>query len=185
VVQFTWRGVDDVLNPRQGGVLALQLAGGAKAVASDQDFLRTYAQYQHWFALSPVDQLILRGEAGVVYAPSRDGIPEEFLFRAGGTRSVRGYKYESLGPREGDAVVGGRYLMTGTAEYVRWLSPQWGAARFVDAGDAADARGDLSANLGYGVGARWRTPAGPLAMDIAYADRDRKVRLSFSVSVAF
>jgi translocation and assembly module TamA len=185
MAQFTWRGVDDVLNPARGGVLALQLAGGAKAAASDQDFLRTYAQYQHWFALSPVDQLILRGEAGVVFAPSRDGIPEEFLFRAGGTRSVRGYKYESLGPREGDAVVGGRYLMTGTAEYVRWLSPQWGAALFVDAGDAADARGDLSANLGYGVGARWRTPAGPLAMDIAYADRDRKVRLSFSVSVAF
>ena len=52
-------------------------------------------------------------------------------------------------------------------------------------GDAADARGELSANWGYGVGARWRTPAGPLAIDVAYADRDHKVRLVFSVAVAF
>lgn len=183
--QVTWRAVDNVLDPKRGGVLTLRVAGGAKSVLSDQDFLQAYAQYQHWFALSPVDQLILRAEAGHTIAASRTGIPEDFLFRAGGTRSVRGYAYQGLGPREGDAVVGGRYLVTGTAEYVRWFSPAWGGALFVDVGDAADERGDLDANRGYGIGARWRTPAGPLAIDLAYADRDRKVRLSFSVSVAF
>jgi translocation and assembly module TamA len=132
-----------------------------------------------------VDQLILRAEAGRTFAASRDGIPEDYLFRAGGSRSVRGYEYESLGPREGDAVVGGRYLLTGSAEYVRWFSPQWGGALFFDMGDAADAHSELRANKGYGVGVRWRTPAGPLAMDVAYADRDRTARLVFSVSVAF
>ena len=185
IAELTWRRVDDVLNPRRGGVLTLKLAGGAKAVLSDQDFLMTYAQYQHWFPLSPVDQLILRAEGGYTIAASREGIPEDFLFRAGGSRSVRGYKYESLGAKEGDAVVGGRYLATGTMEYVRWFSPSWGGAIFADVGDAADARGELSANWGYGVGARWRTPAGPLAIDVAYADRDHKVRLVFSVAVAF
>jgi translocation and assembly module TamA len=183
--QLVWRRVDNVLDPRRGGVLTLQLAGGAKAALSDQDFIRAYAQYQHWFALSPVDQLILRGEAGYTIAPSREGIPEDFLFRAGGTRSVRGYAWQSLGARLGEAVVGGRYLATGTAEYVRWLTPSWGAAVFLDVGDAADAREELGANRGYGVGARWRTPAGPLAIDLAYGEGDRKVRLSFSVSVAF
>lgn len=185
IAELTWRRVDDVLNPKRGGVLTLKLAGGAKAVLSDQDFLMTYAQYQHWFALSPVDQLILRAEGGYTIAASREGIPEDFLFRAGGSRSVRGYKYESLGAKEGEAVVGGRYLATGTAEYVRWFSSSWGGALFADVGDAADARGDLRANWGYGVGARWRTPAGPLAIDVAYADRDHKVRLVFSVAVAF
>jgi translocation and assembly module TamA len=185
VGQVTWRGVDDVLNPTRGGVLTLQLAGGAKSAFSDQDFLKTYVQYQHWFALSPVDQLLLRGEAGVTFAASRTGIPEDFLFLAGGSRSVRGYEYESLGAREGDAVVGGRYLATASVEYVHWFSPSWGGALFLDVGDAADARDALVANKGYGAGVRWRTPAGPLAIDLAYADRDRKVRLSFSVSVAF
>lgn len=185
VAEFTWRRVDDVLNPTRGGVLSVKLAAGAKAVLSDQDFLRTYAQYQHWFALSPADQLILRAEAGRTFAPSREGIPEDFLFRAGGSRSVRGYAYESLGVKEGDAIVGGRFLATASAEYVRWFSPAWGGALFLDAGDAADTRGDLHLNTGYGVGVRWRTPAGPLAIDLAYADRDRKARLVFSVAVAF
>jgi translocation and assembly module TamA len=160
-------------------------AGPTKAFLSDQDFIKTYVQYQHWFAISPNDQLILRAEVGTTFAPSREGIPEDFLFRAGGTRSVRGYAYQSLGPRDGDAVVGGRYLATATAEYVRWFSRSWGGALFYDVGDAADARGDLRANRSYGLGARMLTPAGPLALDLAYAERDKKVRASFSVSVAF
>lgn len=182
---ITWRTVDDVLNPKRGGVLTLEAAGAAKSVLSDQNFIRGRAQYQHWWPLGEAGQLILRAEAGVVLAPSREGIPEDFLFRAGGTRSVRGYAYQSLGVREGDAVVGGRYLATGTVEYVRWLSQDWGAALFWDAGDAADRRADLTLNQGYGLGARWRTPAGPLAADIAWSERDRRARLSFSVSVAF
>ena len=185
IAELTWRRVDDVLNPRRGGVLTLKLAGGAKAFLSDQDFVMTYAQYQHWFPLSPVDQLILRAEGGYTIAASREGIPEDYLFRAGGSRSVRGYEYQSLGAQDGDAVVGGRYLATGTAEYGRWFSPKWGGALFADVGDAGDARGDLRANWGYGVGVRWRTPAGPLAIDLAYADRDQKARLVFSVAVAF
>jgi translocation and assembly module TamA len=185
VGEVTWRHVDDVLNPTRGGVLSLKVAGASKALASDQDFLKTYAQYQFWLPLSRVDQVILRAEAGRTFASSRDGIPEDFLFRAGGSRSVRGYEYESLGVREGDAVVGGRFLLTLSAEYVRWFSPTWGGALFLDVGDAADARADLHANKGYGAGVRWRTPAGPLAIDLAYADRDRKARLVFSVAVAF
>jgi translocation and assembly module TamA len=185
IAELTWRRVDDVLNPTRGGVLTLKLAGAAKAILSDQDFVMTYAQYQHWFPLSPTDQLILRAEGGYTIAASREGIPEDYLFRAGGSRSVRGYKYESLGAQDGEAVVGGRYLATATAEYVRWFSPKWGGAIFADVGDAGDARGDLRANWGYGVGVRWRTPAGPLAVDLAYADRDHKARLVFSVAVAF
>ncbi len=181
----TWRFVDDVLDPKTGGVLQVQGAIGSKAFLSDQDFVKAYAQYQHWFTPTPKDQFIVRAELGKTFAVSREGVPEDFLYRAGGTRSVRGYKYQSLGVKEGDATVGGRYLATGTVEYVRWFTPAWGGAAFLDAGDAADTRDTLGANLGYGVGVRWRTPAGPLALDVAYADRDKKVRAVFSVSVAF
>jgi translocation and assembly module TamA len=181
----TWRFVDNVLDPRNGGVLQVQAAVGSKALLSDQDFVKAYAQYQHWFSPTPQDQFIARVEIGRTIAASREGIPEDFLYRAGGTRSVRGYKYQSLGVDEGEATVGGRYLATGTVEYVRWFDPSWGGAVFLDAGDAADSRDTLSTNLGYGLGVRYRTPAGPLALDIAYADRDKKVRAVFSVSVAF
>jgi translocation and assembly module TamA len=55
----------------------------------------------------------------------------------------------------------------------------------MDIGGAADGPGDLRALKSYGVGARYRTPAGPFGLDVAYAGRDHKFRLAFSVTVAF
>ena len=81
--------------------------------------------------------------------------------------------------------MGGRYLLTASLEYVHWFSKQWGGAVFTDIGDAGEDSTALNANPSYGVGARWRTPAGPLALDLAYAENTRKWRVSFSVSVAF
>lgn len=185
IVAITWRRVDNVFDPRRGGVLNLQLAAGAKSLASGDNFLKAYLQYSYWIPLGPMDQLLLRTEVGRTFAPSRDNIPEDFLFRAGGARSNRGYAYQSLGVKEGDAIVGGRFLATGTAEYVHWLNGKWGAALFTDIGGAADAPGDLRGLTSYGVGARYKTPAGPLAVDLAYATRDHKFRLAFSVTVAF
>jgi translocation and assembly module TamA len=185
VVQFTWRFVDNIFDPRRGGVLNVQLAAGFKSFFSGDDFLKTYLQYQHWIALGPMDQLVLRTEWGRTFVTSRQKIPEDFLFRAGGSRSNRGYAYQSLGVQEGDAVVGGRYLATGTAEYVHWLNDKWGAAVFTDIGDAADSIAAWQPLKSYGVGARFRTPAGPFALDLAYAERDHKFRLAFSVNVAF
>jgi translocation and assembly module TamA len=185
VVQFTWRHVDNVFDPRRGGVLNFQVAAGSKALASGDDFLKLYGQYQYWIPLTANDQILLRTEIGRTFATSRDRIPEDFLFRAGGSRSNRGYAFQSLGVQEGSAVVGGRYLATGTAEYVHWLNERWGAALFTDIGDASDSIREWEPLKSYGVGARFRTPAGPFALDLAYADRDRKFRLAFSVTVAF
>jgi len=185
IVAVTWRHVDDLFDPKRGGVLNVQFAAGAKAIASGNDFIKAYGQYQHWIPLGRSNQLLLRTEIGSTFASSREGIPEDFLFRAGGSRSNRGYAYQALGPREGNAIVGGRYMATATAEVVHWLNDQWGAAAFVDVGDAADTRGEWQGNPSYGVGARYKTPAGPFALDLAYADRERRFRLSFSVTVAF
>jgi translocation and assembly module TamA len=185
IVAVTWRRVDDFYDPKRGGVLSVQFAAGSKALASTQDFFKAYGVYQHWIPLGPSNQLLLRAELGSTIAESREGIPEDFLFRAGGSRSNRGYAFQSLGVQEGNAIVGGRYIATGTAEFVRWLNPQWGAAVFVDVGDAADTRTQWRANPSYGIGARYRTPAGPFGLDLAYAQEAKRLRLSFSVTVAF
>jgi translocation and assembly module TamA len=185
IVAVTWRHVDNVFDPRRGGVLNMQLAAGAKSLASGDDFVKAYLQYQYWIPLGAMDQILLRTEVGRTFATSRERIPEDFLFRAGGARSNRGYAYQSLGPREGDAVVGGRYLATASVEYVHWLNERWGAAVFTDVGGAADSVGEWEALKSYGVGARFKTPAGPFALDLAYAGRDHKFRLAFSVTVAF
>jgi len=184
VIATTWRHVDNIYDPRKGGVLALQIAAGSKSLASGDDFFRIYGQYQHWIPVGN-DQILLRTELGRNFTGSPERIPDDFLFRAGGSRSNRGYAYQSLGVQEGNAIVGGRFLATGTIEYVHWLNERWGAAVFTDVGDAADSTKEWEALKSYGVGARYRTPAGPLAIDLAYADRDRKFRLAFSVTIAF
>lgn len=184
---WTWirRAVDDLLDPRSGNVLEFQVGGGSSIALSDQNFVRLYGRLVHYRPVGARDVLILRAEGGATLAPSRDGIPQDFLFRTGGAQTVRGYAYQSLGVREGSATVGGRYLGVMSAEYVRWFRPDWGAAVFVDAGDATDDRRNWDLRTGYGVGARWRSPAGPLAMDLAWGQDEQKLRLHFSVAVAF
>jgi translocation and assembly module TamA len=185
VFTVTWRPVDNLFDPKRGGVLNVQLAAGSKSLGSGQDFVKAYVQGQYWFALGAMDQLLTRIELGRTFAPTREGIPDDFLFTAGGSRSNRGYAYQSLGVQQGTAIVGGRYLETGTIEYVHWLDDTWGAATFMDVGTAADSPQALDALKSYGVGVRYKTPAGPFALDVAYADRDKKFRLAFSVSIAF
>ncbi|MFZ5512849.1 MAG: autotransporter assembly complex protein TamA [Pseudomonadota bacterium] len=182
---WTRRRVDDLVDPRRGYVWRVQAGGGTKALASDQNFLRLHTRYQHFVPVARRDVLSLRGELGATLAPSRAGIPQDFLFRAGGAQSVRGYAYQSLGVKEGNATVGGRYLAVASAEYTHWFDAKWGGAAFIDAGNAGDDRHALSLALGYGAGARWKSPVGPLAVDVAYGERTGKVRLHFSLAVAF
>jgi translocation and assembly module TamA len=72
-----------------------------------------------------------------------------------------------------------------SAEYVHWLNSTWGVASFVDAGDAADSWKDFSLHKSLGVGGRYHTPAGPIALDLAYGLQTRKARLDFSIAIAF
>ena len=184
---WTWikRAVNDLLDPTDGYLLEFQVGGGPEIALAEQDFLRLYSRFVRYQPVGGSDVFIVRGEAGVTLAESRDGIPQAFLFRTGGAQSVRGYDYLSLGVKDGDATVGGRYLATASAEYVHWFKPQWGTAVFVDAGDAADTREDFDLRVGYGVGARWRSPAGPLAIDLAWGHQARSLRLHFGVAIAF
>ena len=183
---WTWRDVDNLLDPRSGLVFHAQLGGAAKVLVSDRNFLRGVLRVQKYWPMFDRDMLTARAEIGWIGAASRSGIPEHYLFRAGGAQSVRGYSYQSLGVREGDAIVGGRYMTTASLEYVRWFSSQWGGAVFVDVGDATDKLRDLTDPArAYGIGARWRSPAGPLALDLAYGQRDRKLRPVFSIAIAF
>ena len=182
---WTWRHVDDPFNTRDGIVLQGQVGAASKAILSTQNFIRLYGRFQQFFPVGERDTVTLRGEIGYTIAPSRDGIPQEYVFRTGGTNTVRGYSFESLGVQDGSAIVGGRYMTTLSTEYTHWFDPRWGIAAFVDAGNAVDDLTDVSLAVGYGLGARWRTPAGPIAVDIAYGQRSESVQLHFSLAIPF
>ena len=79
-------------------------------------------------------------------------------------------------------------LLTSSAEIARPVSSRlpsvWWAV-FVDAGNAANSWKELKLARGYGVGVRWRSPVGPLRVDLAYGEELRRFRLHVSVGIAF
>jgi len=161
------------------------VGAGLSRSGINDTFLYGYGRYMRYFELGKNDQLILRGEAGHTQADDIDRVPNDFLFRAGGAGSVRGYAYQELGAKTGTAVLGSRSLIVGSTEYVHWFTGQWGGAIFYDIGDADDKLFDVKWAKGYGVGARWKTLAGPLALDVAYGQRDRRWRIAFAIAIAF
>ncbi|HEY0879517.1 MAG TPA: BamA/TamA family outer membrane protein [Zeimonas sp.] len=189
---YAWstRRLDSTLDPRRGYAISAQLSGASQALLSDRSFVRLHTRATRFWPMpadSVLDGGILVGlaEFGQVFAAGRDGIPSENLFRAGGTSTIRGYDFLSLGVREGRAVVGGRVLALGSLEYQHPVRRDWYAAAFVDVGDAADTWGRYDPVAGYGVGARWRSPVGPVSVDLAYGEAVRDWRVHFSVGYAF
>jgi translocation and assembly module TamA len=178
-----FRDTDAVVLPRRG-YFGQITAGGSPENLSTQHFVRGTARATVLLPLGRNDDLHLRGEGGIVVANTREGIPSTFLFRTGGDQTVRGYAFESLGVRQGDAVLGGRYLAIGSVEYTHWFSPAWGLAGFVDGGNAWDT-GDYDPVFGIGGGVRFRTPIGPVRADVAYGEEVESWRLHFSVGFVF
>ncbi|WP_041654364.1 autotransporter assembly complex protein TamA [Achromobacter xylosoxidans] len=178
------RDVDNKYDPREGNLIAV---GGGVGVTLDtgEPYTRARLRAQKWWPIGKLDVLTVRGEVGRVWSNSKVRVPDDFGFRTGGARSIRGYKYQSIGVKQDDAVVGAPTLLVGSIEYDHYFNERWGMGVFVDAGDAAESFGDMSMAVGYGVGARVRTPAGPLFLDLAYGQRDRDLRLHFSLGIAF
>ncbi len=186
-----WRDIDNPLLPTDGETLGVRLGAGqirSNNGSGSSALGRIWARgtmYQPlgggWFGQA-------RLEGGQVFAKSSATVTDGLGFRAGGDNSVRGYAYRSLGPLRGGAVASGKSLLTASVEVARPISASlptlWGAA-FVDAGDAADAWRDLRPVVGAGFGLRWRSPVGPLQMDIAYGEATRRVRMHFSVGIVF
>jgi translocation and assembly module TamA len=200
-VNYNWlrRDIDSIVQPTVGTTLALQGGvgwGSGRQQRSDRPgvversnrpFVRTYTRFT-WYRPFGGWYLNTRVEGGEVFVRNPIGVPDTILFRAGGDGSVRGYGYRTLGPTVNGAVVGGRVLLTGSVEVEHSLTPrlpQLLGALFVDAGNAADRWSELHPVLGVGAGLHYRSPVGPLRLDVAYGRDDRRFRLHLSVGVRF
>lgn len=178
------RDVDSKYNPREGNLIAV---GGGAGVVLDtgKPFFRARLRGQKWWPIGERDVLMLRGEVGRVWSDSKTRVPDDFGFRTGGARTIRGYRYQSIGLQKDDAVVGAPTLAVASIEYDHYFDDRWGMGVFVDAGDAAESFGEMEMHVGYGAGLRVRTPAGPIFLDVAYGQKERDLRLHFSLGIAF
>jgi translocation and assembly module TamA len=182
----THRAVDDPLFPRRGYVASLEAGVAAKGVLTDQSFFRFYGKGRRYLPVGKTDLVLLRAEFGAVISkPGNAAIPASLLFRAGGTDSVRGYAYQSIGNEVNGTVYPTRYVATGSVEYQHWFTHDWGGAVFYDVGAATDSWSHKNFFHGVGFGVRWRSPVGPVNADLGYGIQNHNVRPHFSLGVAF
>ncbi len=183
---ITKRSLDSLLFPTRGYVINAQVGGALLPVLTDERFVRVAGKAVYYRPLGEKGELIVRGEMGALGSKEKRGVPAVYLFRAGGDQSVRGYAYQELGVKEGDATIGGRYMLTGSAEYQYWFKPKWAIAAFYDAGNAADTvKAAMTPKSGYGLGGRYKSPVGPINVDVAYGHAVQKYRLHFSLGFTF
>jgi len=151
-----------------------------KAWGSAKDFTQAYLSSSWHHLLGPSWKILLRGEVGYsdakVSTPqlhladqtlqlSVTDLPNLYRFKAGGSRSVRGYGFEDLSNNG----IGSNNIVTGSAE-VEWnFRPDWSLAAFFDVGNAFNDWQHTNLKKGAGLGIRWYSIAGPVRVDIAQA----------------
>jgi translocation and assembly module TamA len=154
--------------PRNGYSIAIGTRFAPETELTDTSFSQITIDGKYIKALARRQRLLLRASLGAMAVANFDELPPELRFWAGGDRSIRGFKYQAIGSLNADGkVVGGTYLAVGSTEYEYYFLHDWGAAVFVDAGDATRTK-DFNLNVGAGIGARWRSPVGVVRVDFGY-----------------
>ena len=182
-----WRRTvaNDGLFPTRGYDINLELKAAAETILSDTSFVSSVLALGAVYGLPYELRILLRGRLGAMWVEDFDKLPPSERFFAGGDNSIRGYDIDSRGPIDdsGD-VVGGTYLGVLSFELEHYFTEQWGVAMFVDSGNAFGGDGrSIGMQTGLGLGARWRSPVGPIRVDIAHPlnDTDNNFRLHLRI----
>ena len=198
---FTVRNFDSLPFPGSGWGLGMELGGGTTLGDQRDPYGRVLARWLGYWPLARgaddasatlrAGRLALRTEAGAVIAREGINLPSTQLFLTGGDNSVRGYGYRNLGVTlPGGQITAGRYLAVGSVEWQRPIAldgrlSDWESTVFMDAGAVTNKPGNFKARVGVGVGARWKSPIGPLQIDLAYGVADKRLRLHMNVGFSF
>lgn len=162
--------VDERMAPRRGGGATLTLRGGKGGADGRATFTQLHASVQWFHGLDASSRLLARGELGHTFTADLLELPPSLRYYAGGDRSVRGYGWHEIGPsirtNGGTYFTGAPNVVTASLEYERFIRGPWGMAVFVDTGSAFEGR-DADLHTGVGIGLRWRSPVGPVRVDIA------------------
>lgn len=170
-ISYTWNTLQKEALLPQGTFITLSTRGGLQSLLSSTSLFRGEIRAKWGLAWGEFTRIIIRTDLGAIAASNFSEVPISLRFFTGGDQTVRGFGYNTLGPKETDAsgrivVVGGRYLFIGSLELERIIYKNIGAAIFVDSGNAMNDWGArLMTSAGFGI--RYATPLGPLRLDIA------------------
>ncbi|WP_422674130.1 autotransporter assembly complex protein TamA [Billgrantia antri] len=187
-VSWTRTRTRDPRFPTWGDRQRITLEYSDTAWGSDADFLRMTGNTE-WIRMLGDDlRFVTRLALGAIETDDFSQIPPSLRFFTGGDRSVRGYGYETLAPRNEEGLLrGGQQMLAGSLEVQRRVTGNWWGAAFVDSGDAFDDWWPEQLNTGAGLGVRWISPVGPVRFDIAHPfdDEENSWRLHFAIGPEF
>lgn len=175
---------NDPLYPSRGWKLSGMVRFAHEEVVSSTSFIQFHGQakaiFPTWYG-----RILTRIEGGATLADELVQLPHSVRFFTGGDSSIRGYAYQSLGPKdEQGKVIGGRHMLAASVEYEFPLSQKWYAALFTDAGNAYDKLNDFKPVYGNGMGIRWRSPIGPIRLDLAHPSQGKsRFRIHISMGL--
>jgi translocation and assembly module TamA len=157
---------DNPIFVRKGWSVNLAVRSTAGTLLSDTRFTQLTADAKWIRAFKGRNRLILRGSAGITSTGDFSALPPQLRFFAGGDRSVRGYGFQSIGPKNSyGRVIGGRNLLVASTEVEHYFTKNCGMAAFVDAGNAFSGT-DYRPKIGAGLGMRWLSPVGMIRVDL-------------------
>lgn len=166
-----------IIDPEGGFNQLYTLEGGHEGVGSDVNLLRLTANWRYVFTPIPGHRIVTRAELGAAEIASgdRSELAPSLNFFTGGSRSIRGFSYQSIGNEiqvtrddgtQKNRVIGGDRLATASLEYQYYFNDTWRGAVFADAGDAFD-DGEFDLNYGAGVGIHYISPVGAIRLEVA------------------
>jgi translocation and assembly module TamA len=166
--------LDDPTHGVRGTLIATptkSLSGRSSTFVILQGTASTYFDL-HRFGLSKPGHSVLafRGLVGSAQGATEFALPPDQRFYGGGSTTVRGFKYQSIGPLFADGnPQGGAAIDAATIELRQRVWKNIGAAVFVDAGQVNTSNAPFQGKLqeGVGIGARYYTPIGPIRVDVA------------------
>ena len=199
---FALRHFDSTPFPSSGWGLGGELAAGSVLGPNQEPYTRALlhaSTYQplgqtqsNLFARQHAGRLLYRAQLGGVFVDNAANIPFNQLFLTGGDTTVRGYQYQEIGVTHAGILSAdsGRYVATGSIEWQRpivrnGLMTDWESAVFIDTGAVSNRVEEFSFKVGVGVGARWKSPIGPLQIDLAYGVSTEALRLHLNVGFVF
>jgi translocation and assembly module TamA len=168
---------DPLQDPTHGGRAAFTVTPTHSLSGRDANFLILQASASTYFDLARLgiaepgrSVFAFRALVGTVLGATQFQLPPDQRFYAGGSGTVRGFKYQSVGPSFPDGnPAGGTAIDAGTIEFRQRLFGNFGMAAFVDAGQVSTDNVPFTGGLqiGTGLGARYYTSIGPIRLDIA------------------
>lgn len=195
-MQVILNRADSDVEPTKGYRLTLNVTPYADLTHPSEPFAITRLTGTTYVNVSGDGRSVLAGRAsfGTIPGGTASNIPFDKLFYAGGGGSVRGFAFQSAGPRDAfNNPLGGASVVEGSIEFRQRIGKSFGAVAFVDAGsaytDTIPNFSQFAPRIGSGAGVRYYTDFGPARLDVGLPlnkrDGDAAFGLYVSIGQAF